>query len=116
METKPLTDDDFFERYTLVTNQFDSNASWGGAMFETYGEEVQHVCDVANNPITAKRVWTLVEGDNNTQWIVAGYHYVNREGYLITEEDWTDDGEGYLSWDSSDTYDGEEEEELGGEA
>ena len=54
-------------------------------MFETYGEEVDFVCTQDN-----KHVWTWIQGDMS-DLIVAGYHYVNRLGYYITEIPWEDE-------------------------
>ena len=54
-------------------------------MFETYGEEVDFVCTQDN-----KYVWTWIQGDMS-DLIVAGYHYVNRLGYYITEVPWDDE-------------------------
>lgn len=54
-------------------------------MYETYGEEVEYVQNHDPN-----FVWTLVTGDMS-DLIVAGYAYVNRLGYYITEIPWEDD-------------------------
>jgi hypothetical protein len=54
-------------------------------MFETYGEEVDYVTKADN-----KHVWTWIQGDMS-DLIVAGYHYVNRLGYYITEVPWDDE-------------------------
>jgi hypothetical protein len=54
-------------------------------MFETYGEELDFVCTQDN-----KYVWTWIQGDMS-DLIVAGYHYVNRLGYYITEVPWDDE-------------------------
>ena len=54
-------------------------------MFETYGEEVDYVTKADN-----KYVWTWIQGDMS-DLIVAGYHYVNRLGYYITEVPWDDE-------------------------
>jgi hypothetical protein len=54
-------------------------------MYETYGEEVEYVKSIHPN-----FVWTLVSGDG-CDLIVAGYAYVNRLGYYITENPWNDD-------------------------
>lgn len=52
---------------------------WGGLGLETYGEDlnVVHACD-------ANYLWTVCDGDNATQWIVPGFHQVNRICYLVT--------------------------------
>jgi hypothetical protein len=57
-------------------------------MFETYGEEVEFV--IKQDP---KHIWTWIQGDMS-DLIVAGYHYVNRLGYYITE----------LPWENEDDY------------
>jgi hypothetical protein len=54
-------------------------------LFETYGEEVDFVANYDN-----KYVWTRLQGDMS-DLICAGYHYVNRLGYYITEVPWEDD-------------------------
>lgn len=54
-------------------------------LFETYGDEVDFVANYDN-----KYVWTRLQGDMS-DLICAGYHYVNRLGYYITEVPWDDD-------------------------
>lgn len=51
-------------------------------MFETYGEEVEFVRNYDN-----KYVWTYLQGDMS-DLVCAGYHYVNRLGYYISEVPW----------------------------
>ena len=60
--------------------------------FETYGEEVEFVCKADN-----KYVWTEVDGDSGT-YIIAGYHYVNRIHYYITEKPWDDEYTEVPTW------------------
>lgn len=36
----------------------------------------------------AHHVFTIVEGDDDHLYAVEGIHYVNRVGYLLTEEAW----------------------------
>jgi len=57
----------------------------GEKIYETYGEEVEYVQSMHPN-----FVWTLVTGDE-CDLIVAGYAYVNRLGYYITENPWGDE-------------------------
>ena len=78
-----LTEDEFDARFPLLTNHLNPNASWGsgdegGCLFETYGEELEFV--KRQDPRT---VWTLVDGDGD-QYLVSGFHVVNRIGYLIS--------------------------------
>lgn len=43
--------------------------------------------------VDSNRVWTVLDGDGNAQTIIAGQHRVNRAGYLVTQENWTDANE-----------------------
>lgn len=56
-------------------------------MFETYGKELEYV-----QSIDPKYVWTHVQGDMS-DLIVAGYAYVNRLCYYVTEIPWEDEDE-----------------------
>ena len=81
-----LTEDEFDDRFQLVPNHLNPNASWGygengGCLFETYGEELEFVR--RQDP---KTIWTFVDGDDGGQYVVSGYHLVNRIGYLISTE------------------------------
>jgi hypothetical protein len=54
-------------------------------LYETFGQDIEYVKSMHPNFI-----WTLVSGDG-CDLIVAGYAYVNRLGYYITENPWSDD-------------------------
>ena len=60
--------------------------------FETYGEEVEYVKGIHPN-----FVWTEVDGDGGT-YILAGYHFVNRIHYYITENPWDDEYTEIPTW------------------
>jgi hypothetical protein len=72
------------EKYKPIKNKFSKHDE---IMFETYGEEVEFV--QAQDP---RYVWTSVQGDMS-DLIVAGYSYVNRLCYYITEIPWEDENE-----------------------
>jgi hypothetical protein len=76
-----ISEDEFDNRYLLVANPFNANAGWDGCLFETYGEELAFV--QRQNPRT---VWTLVDGDDGEQYVISGFHVVNRIGYLVSSE------------------------------
>ena len=48
-------------------------------MFETYGEELQHV-----KKQDSRHIWTYCEEDD-ILFLSQGFHLVNRLGYVITE-------------------------------
>jgi hypothetical protein len=89
--------------------------------FETYGEEYDAVQKAHEaNPNT---IWTEVDGDSGT-YIVAGWHFVNRIHYYITENPWDDEWTEVPTWmyrecDNAEDNDGEcprECEECKGES
>ena len=69
------------ENFTFIENHIDDNASLDSCMFETYGEELEHVLNE-----NEAHVWTYQDDDNGNPCITSGYHVVNRIGYLISEE------------------------------
>lgn len=71
--------DRWFDTFKPVTNHLDTSAGYDGAMFETYGAELEHVRQQPTN-----KVWTLVEAEGHL-YVVEGLHFVNRVGYFITE-------------------------------
>jgi hypothetical protein len=101
------TDTEFYAKYNPEYNQVllkelqakedtgsilpEDMCSFGGCMYETYGEEIAYVKAQPN-----KRIWTIVDTDGDDLLILAGYHFVNRLGYLITNEEWSDENEEYL--------------------
>lgn len=80
-----MTEDEWLETYKPKTNHLDSNASWNGTMFETYGEEIEFVKSTPDN-----FVWTLLDVDGESL-IVNGQSWVNRMGYFVCEVPWNDD-------------------------
>lgn len=97
------TEKEFNEKYDLVINHFERAnnptsvadediCSFGGYMFETYGQDFEYVKQMA----LENRVITIVEGDTETQdaegdnetafFFTDGLHLVNRWGYLVTTE------------------------------
>lgn len=80
-----ISEEDFEEQFLPIKNHLDDNASFNGCMYETYGKELDFVFELSK---TTKRVWTIIEGDKNTLYCVAGFHLVNRLGFLITEKPW----------------------------
>jgi len=102
-------------RYNPVNNHLDDNASFqdennNGIMFETFGDELQYVLDIANTE--PNRVWTYVDGDDGT-YVTNGYHLVNRIGYFITAVPYDDEGGTKpfmdVQVDSYDEYDPDED-------
>ncbi len=88
---KQLTEDEFYNQFTLVKNHLENNAAFDGCMYETYGEELEYIFQLAKKE---NRVWTIIEGDRSDRvYYATGFHYVNRLGFLITEEIYFEDME-----------------------
>jgi hypothetical protein len=101
------TDTKFYIKYNTEYNQVllkelqakedtgstlpDDMCSFGGCMYETFGEELEYVKAQPN-----KRIWTIVDTDGDDLIVIAGFHFVNRFGYLITDEEWSDENEEYI--------------------
>jgi hypothetical protein len=77
------------ETFKPITNSIRNN---GDFAFETYGEEQEFVRNY-----DPKFIWTEVDGDSGT-YLVAGYHYVNRIQYFITENPWEDEYTEVPTW------------------
>lgn len=87
-----MTEDDFELEFTPVPNHFDPDSGWGrgdgpGCLFGISPEELAFV---KSQP--ANRIWTLLDGeDDDKMYLSTGFHFVNRIGYLITNEPFLED-------------------------
>jgi hypothetical protein len=87
----------WWEKYRPILNDITNvgeDAPFNGTMFETYGAELERV-----KKTEPHYVWTYVTGDNNEDVIVAGFHFVNRMGYFITEVPWETGEENFVFGD-----------------
>ena len=78
--------DEWVETYKPVLNHIDTNASFDGMMFETYGDEVAFVKSTPEN-----RIWMYGDGDDGGSYVWSGWGFVNRIGYFITEVPFPED-------------------------
>ena len=76
-----LHEDTFYEYFKPILHAGTMCDISGGHGLETYGEDLEIVR--RHDPAF---VWTVVDGDSDSQWITTGFHYVNRVCYLITEK------------------------------
>ena len=100
LEITSLTEDEFYEKFKLLRNHFDTNVSFDGYMFETFGEELDYVFEMSKT----NRVVTIIEGDEDGErifisdkgveitepipnlYFVSGFHLVNRFGYFVLDK------------------------------
>lgn len=78
----------FVKKYKPFKNEINPNESYNGFLFETYGTDLTFITSSEVHP---KQIWTLVSAENEEEYIIPGYHYVNREGYFFTEKPWDDE-------------------------
>jgi hypothetical protein len=66
---------------------------WGPEyLIDPYDAEYQLVKEAEPN-----QVWTVCQGDYSDKlYIFAGWHFVNRFAYVVTEVPWTDEYDQYL--------------------
>lgn len=81
----------WLELYKPVSNHFDKTAALDGYLFLPSGQQWDFVHQHNNN-----NIWTLIvtdlEDSDETLWeIASGLHYVNMQGYIVTEVICTED-------------------------
>lgn len=77
-----LHEDAFYDYFKPYRHPAASNNIWGGLGLETFGKDIDTV-----EKLDASYLWTVLDGEsNNDQWIVPGFHFVNRICYLVTEK------------------------------
>jgi hypothetical protein len=69
--------EEFFEPYRHPNSHHDV---WGGLGLETFGKDLALVSSLDPN-----FVWTVLDGEKD-QWIVPGFHWVNRVCYLVSRK------------------------------
>lgn len=82
MQTSTVFHEDVFYTYFRPFRHPSArNDIWGGHGLETFGADLQLAFDYDEN-----HVWTVVDGDKGSdQWIIPGFHRINRICYLLTE-------------------------------
>ena len=90
--SKFMTYDYWVDNFKPIKNKISKYPDDSLIHFETYGDEVEFVQKADN-----KYIWTEVDGDSGT-YIIAGYHYVNRIQYYITENPWDDEWTEIPTW------------------
>jgi hypothetical protein len=99
-----ISEDEFVEKYKPIVNHICDEHGFdfgeGCCLYETYAPEIGYVHELSK---TTKRVWTVAEGDNETIAYMAGFHYVNRLGFLVTEVPWENEDD-YVETESMDEF------------
>jgi hypothetical protein len=87
-----LTEAEFNELYRPLTNPINPNAPCDigdakGCLIETFGAEWDFI-----RSYDRRRVWTIIDNNDGGEYlIISGLRWVNRLGYLITENPWPED-------------------------
>lgn len=78
-----ITEEQFMDTYKPV-----ATGREGEFMLDDFQEAVQFA---EARGLTSNHVWTILEsgdGDDDALYVSAGYHLVNRLGYIVTEQPW----------------------------
>jgi len=75
-----------FDEYKPVKNPLGHDYGFEGCMIETFGDDIDMVRKQWEKDKT--KIWTVLDGEGSNLDIVAGFHFVNRLGYIITEVSW----------------------------
>lgn len=100
-EYVPIKEEDFWGVYKPQINHLErakygpevpdnSVAPWGGSMYETFGLEVEYIQSLIKEG-KRKNIWTIVDADGELI-VQTGYWFVNRIGYIVTEQPWEIEG------------------------
>jgi hypothetical protein len=73
-------EDVFYEHFRPFRHPLARFDIWGGHGLETFGDDLQLAFNHDDN-----HVWTVVDGEGLDQWIIPGFHYINRICFLLTE-------------------------------
>ena len=71
------------EEYQPIINDNGEQNSYDNLMYETYPPDIDIVKSYDNN-----QVWTLIEVEDK-RYLIPGFHVVNRLGYFLTSNIWT---------------------------
>ena len=83
-----LNEQEFWNKYCPIPNPTsDEDLGWDGCLFETFSPHWEYVRD--HNVNQPRHLWTLLEVESSLI-IASGLQYVNRVGYFITKEPWTE--------------------------
>jgi len=76
-----LSETQFMETYNPI-----NKGSEGEYMMDDHAEAVRFA---EARGLSHKNVWTIIEsGEDETLYVSAGFHLVNRLGYIVTEKPW----------------------------
>ena len=79
MRTSTFHEDVFYEYFRPYRHPKAEFDIWGGHGLETFGADLALV-----RKFDQDYVWTVIDGERD-EWIVPGYHFVNRVCHLLTE-------------------------------
>lgn len=72
-----LTEDQWIERFGgYVCEGYEEEGS-------TRWDEYRHVI-LLNDHHREGRLWTVIEGEDSAEYLLPGYHYVNRTGFVVS--------------------------------
>ena len=80
-------------KFTVNTNIISLTGLENGYL-ETYGKDKEKL--VVIGEVNPNLIWTVIDGDDDELYLIAGYHLVNRLHYVITNEPWNKGDEEFI--------------------
>lgn len=84
MEIKQISFEDWKEKYKPIRNPFNEKQTGEDEDFEINWSSLEEN-DLLDDDKGENRIWTMIEGERDSIWLVSGYHRVNRLHHYITE-------------------------------
>ena len=83
--------DDLDQKYGVIEQAQSTTESQHQFLLETYGKDLEKA-----QATSANNIWTIVSTDCSLDFIVAGFHVINRIGYIQTLRPWENENEQFL--------------------
>lgn len=86
IKDKPvITDDDIHARYHFIPNPYTLGMGFDygeGSCLMLYTDLQRYIKE---HNVDEDCIWTVVDGDDGDLYLLHGFHYVNRVGYIVSK-------------------------------
>lgn len=84
MKEEIMSYEDWVYKYKPIRNPFNEKQTGEDEDFQIHWHTLEEN-DLLDDNKGENRIWTMVEGERDSIWLMSGYHRVNRLHHLITE-------------------------------
>jgi hypothetical protein len=87
---REITENQWLAEFKPLPNPIDASCGYdygaGCCLVETFGKHLDYLRSIPEN-----RIWTVMDNDDGNPCISSGMSFVNRLGYIVTENPFTED-------------------------